>query len=422
MPPIAALRGTRDILPAESSAWQWILETHRRVAESFGYRWIDTPVIEPTELFERGVGTGTDVVEKEMFSFVDRGGREVTLRPEGTAGVVRAVLSSRLDQEQRPVRVHYAGPFFRNERPQAGVQRQFTQVGTECIGERSPVLDAEVIELAWRFFAALGLRGIRLQINSLGNQEDRLRYRDALVAYYTPLRDQLCDDCRRRLASNPLRLLDCKRDRRFVADAPLLPDFLSAASQEHFSAVVQALRDAAVPAQANPRLVRGLDYYTDTAFELWHDSLHGSQNALGGGGRYDGLAEVLGFSPAPGIGYALGVERIQLALAAESALPAPAPACDAVVLPVSSGQAAEALQLARLLRDGGVRVVVDSADRKLDRRLRTADRLGARAAVIVGEDEVRAGTAILRDLQEHAQVPVPRGELAARIAALVRPA
>src|SRR5437588_533569 len=204
MPPIAALRGTRDILPPESSAWQWLLDTHRRVAQAHGYRYADTPIIEPTELFERGVGTGTDVVEKEMFSFVDRGGRQVTLRPEGTAGMVRAVLSTRLDQEVRPVRVHYAGAFFRNERPQAGVQRQFTQLGVECIGERAPELDAEVIELAWRFFDALQLRGVHVQVNSLGDVEDRSRYRVALVSYYEPHRDELCDDCRC-WTSRPLR-------------------------------------------------------------------------------------------------------------------------------------------------------------------------------------------------------------------------
>ena len=413
MPPIAALRGTRDILPPESSAWQWLLETHRRCAEAHGYRYADTPVIEATELFERGVGTGTDVVEKEMFSFVDRGGRQVTLRPEGTAGVVRAVLAGRLDQEARPARLHYAGPFFRNERPQTGVQRQFTQVGVECIGERAPQLDAEVIELAWRFFEALRLPGVHVQVNSLGDTEDRARYRTALVAYYEPLRDQLCDDCRRRLYTNPLRLLDCKRDRRFVDAAPLIGDYLSKQSGDHFDAVQAALRRAAVPATVNPRLVRGLDYYTDTAFEFWHEALEGSQNALGGGGRYDGLAEVLGFPAAPGIGYALGVERILIAARAAGAVPDDPGVCDAVVAGLDVESSERAAELARGLREAGLRAVVDWSERRLDRRLRSAAKLGARALLLIGPDELRDGTVVVRNLATREQQRVP-AESAAR--------
>src|SRR5579864_7108863 len=246
MPEIAAPRGTRDILPDEFAARRWLLDAHSAVAESFGYRGIETPVIEATELFSRGVGTETDIVEKQMFTFEDRGGRSLTLRPEGTAGTLRAVLGAHLDQEVRPVRLHYAGPFFRAERPQAGRQHQFTQVGIECIGERSAALDAEIIEVAWRFYEALGITGIHLQLNSLGNAEDRIRYRAALVEYYTPFESSLDDDCRRRLHTNPLRLLDCKRDQALVERAPRLWDSLEPESREHLTAVMRDLEAAGI--------------------------------------------------------------------------------------------------------------------------------------------------------------------------------
>jgi len=419
MPPIAALRGMRDVLPAESTAWRWLLDTHRRVAEAHGYRSIDTPILEPTELFERGVGSGTDVVEKEMFTFVDRGGRSVTLRPEGTASVVRAVLTPRLDQELRPLRLHYQGPFFRNEKPQTGVQRQFTQVGIECIGERRPDLDAEVIETGWRFFEALGIGRVQLQVNSLGSVADRARYRDALVAYYEPLRDQLCDDCKRRLSTNPLRLLDCKRDRRFVADAPLIWDHLSGESRDYFTAVLARLEAAGIESVSNPRLVRGLDYYADTAFEFWHESLQGSQNALGGGGRYDGLAELLDLPPEPGIGYALGAERILIAARAEGVAPSPEAVCDAVAISVGEAAADAIAQVARELRRAGLRVIVDTTERRLDRKLRHTDRLGARAGVIIGDDELAAHSAVVRDLSRRSQQSVPRALLADAVLSLV---
>ncbi|MBV8445353.1 MAG: histidine--tRNA ligase, partial [Candidatus Dormibacteraeota bacterium] len=232
MPEIASPRGTRDILPADQAAYRWVLDTHSRVAELHAYRPVETPIIEATELFTRAVGSDTDIVEKQMFTFDDRGGRSLTLRPEGTAGVTRAALAARLDQELRPLRLHYAGPMFRAERPQAGRQHQFTQLGIECIGERSASVDAEVVEIAWRFFAALGLHGVQLQVNSLGSPEDRARYREALVAYYEPLRDRLCDDCQRRLDTNPLRLLDCKRDAQFAESAPKIAASLSRESTE----------------------------------------------------------------------------------------------------------------------------------------------------------------------------------------------
>jgi len=411
MAEIAAPRGTRDILPDEFAARRWLLDTHRTVAESFGYRSIETPVFEATELFSRGVGAETDIVEKQMFTFDDRGGRSLTLRPEGTAGALRAVLGAHLDQSVRPVRVQYEGPFFRAERPQAGRQHQFTQVGIECIGERSAGLDAEIIEVAWRFFEALGIRDIRLQVNSLGSTEDRARYRAALLAYYTPLEASLCDDCRRRLHTNPLRLLDCKRDIALVERAPLLWDSLDASSREHFTAVVRDLEAAGIDAIRNDRIVRGLDYYGDTVFELWHDTLQGAQSSLGGGGRYDGLAELIGFPATPATGYALGVERILMVARALGTVPAAAPAVAALVCSVEPAQAEDAASAARALRGRGVRTVLDVTERRLDRKLRAAGRIGARVAVIIGENEQTEASAMVRDLDERSQQTVPLAEL-----------
>ena len=411
MPAITRPRGTNDLLPAEAPLRQWVLDTHARVAAAHGYEPIDTPVFEATELYERGTGAGTDVVEKEMFSFTDRGGRGLTLRPEGTPGVLRAVLAAHLDQERRPVRVHYAGPMFRYARPQAGRYHEFWQLGIEAIGERSPALDAEVIEVAWRFYEALGISGLSLQLNTLGDVDDRLRYRAALVEYYTPLRNRLCEDCQRRLEVNPLRLLDCKRDAGLVAGAPQIGPSLSSESQGFFSQVTDLLTAAAIPFSLNPRLVRGLDYYAHTTFELWHESLQGAQNAVGGGGRYDGLAEVLGFPPVPGSGYALGVERT-MAVCREQGL-GPAPRRDrVVVLGVSRTDASTAAGVARRLRAAGIAAVLDASDRRLDRRLASAARQGARAVVLVGAEEAAAGSATWKDLDTGRQDTAPVAEVA----------
>jgi histidyl-tRNA synthetase len=417
VPPLGAPRGTHDLLPDSATAWRWLHGVHAEAAELHGYRLVDTPVFEQTELFERGVGTGTDVVDKEMYTFIDRGGRSLTLRPEGTAGVLRAVLQANLLEEARPVRTHYAGPMFRYDRPQKGRYRQFHQVGIEAIGERSPELDVEVIEVGWRFLQALGLTGVVLQVNSLGDHDDRLRYREALLAYYRPLADRLCDDCRRRLEINPLRLLDCKRDESLRDAAPVITDSFGASSAAYFAAVLGGLGAAGVAAELNPRLVRGLDYYAHTAFEYWHSSLQGAQNSLGGGGRYDGLAETLGFPATPGIGYAFGVERLLLVAAEQGSAPAPQPACDVVVCSLGPAEAQPAAQLARVLRAAGVRTVLDASDRKLDRKLRNADRLGARVCVIVGEDEVREGAAMVRDLGTRTQERHPAAGIVGAVTA-----
>jgi histidyl-tRNA synthetase len=411
MTAIAAPRGTKDVLPADSTAWKWLLEAHREVAESFGYRYTETPIYEHTELFARAVGTDTDIVEKQMFTFEDRGGRSLALRPEGTAGVMRAVLGARIDQAINPVRVHYQGPMFRAERPQAGRQHQFTQLGIECIGARSPQLDVETIELAWRFFQRLNITGVHLQVNSLGSPEDRRRYRAALVAYYEPFRERLDDDCKRRLTTNPLRLLDCKADADLVADAPIAWDSLDEASRESFRDVQSGLAAAGIEATVNPRLVRGLDYYTDTVFEFWHEHLHGAQNALGGGGRYDGLATVLGLPDTPATGYALGVERILLIARELGVAPEAGPVADVLVCSIEPPQAGSAAQAARLIRRAGISAVLDVSDRRLDKKLRAADKLGVKVAVIVGEAEVAAASVVVRDLTERSQQTIAEADL-----------
>ena len=419
MPRIAAVKGTHDVLPGEASAWEWLLAEHARVTGLHGYRPVETPVLEHTELFQRGIGTGTDVVDKEMFTFVDRGERSVTLRPEGTAGVLRAVLDAALTQETRPVRVHYAGPMFRYDQPQHGRYRQFAQVGVEAVGDPSPHLDAEVVELAVRFVTALGIEGVTVQLNSLGDADDRARYRSALTDYYTPLADSLCEDCAVRLRVNPLRLLDCKRDRQHVDAAPLLEASLSDESRAHLATVLTDLEAAGIAVVRNHRLVRGLDYYAHTAFELWHPSLRGAQNALGGGGRYDGLAEELGYAATPGVGYALGIERLLIVATEVGSVPSPPPAADVVAIALDGPRAASAAAAARLLRDLGLRVVLDAGERRPGAKLKAASRLGAAACILVGEQEEATGTVGLKDLATGNQISVSLAALPTAVRAIL---
>jgi histidyl-tRNA synthetase len=415
---IAAPRGTQDILLDRSARWEWLLRTHAELASAYGYVLVETPIFEANDLFERGTGAGTDVVEKEMFRFSDKSDRQMALRPEGTPGVLRAVLDAHLTQELTPVRVRYSGPMFRYDRPAKGRYRQFWQVGVEAIGELSPALDAEIIELGWRFYERLGLQGVSLQLNTLGSREDRERYRAALIAYYEPHRERLCEDCKRRLGINPLRLLDCKRDSDLVAGAPRIDDSLSEESRGFFDSVCTIL-DGRIPYTRNERLVRGLDYYAHTTFEFWHESLQGAQNALGGGGRYDGLAEVLGFPATPAIGYALGVDRTML-VCEESGLEPPAAPATVALLALEESVVATVMTHARSLRDAGIRCTVDGTPRRLDRKLRNAERGGAVVAVIVGGDEMRDGTATVRDLRDRSQSTVPAAGLRAAVESTLR--
>jgi histidyl-tRNA synthetase len=385
-------KGTDDILPPDSRRWRRVLRAFDDLAESYGYDLIIYPVFDSTEVFERGVGEGTDVVQKEMYTFQDRGGRSITLRPEATASVVRAYLAS---GSQIPMKLAYSGPMFRYERPQAGRRRQFWQVGVEYLGEDSPQADVEVIELGHRFYNAIGLEGLEVQLNTLGDPASRAAHRQALVSFLEDRRDDLSEDSRRRIATNPLRVLDSKDDQNKLAGAPMPVDFLSSDSVDHYSAVKRGLDEAGVPYVENPQLVRGLDYYTRTVFEYVATGLDAAQNAVGGGGRYDQLAEVLGGRHVPAVGFSLGIDRIVLALGEESPL---ATALDAFVIVADETRRQAAVALVRELRAARLRVDMEPGPRSVKAQFKSADRRRAHSAVVVGE-EWEAGEATIRDLE-----------------------
>jgi len=371
-----------------------------------GYGYAEAPVFEHTDLFARGVGESTDIVAKEMFTFSDRADRSLTLRPEGTAGVLRAVLDGGLHKGQLPVKVRYAGPMFRAERPQAGRYRQFQQVGIEALGLDDPALDAEVVALAAQAYAGLGLSGVRLLLTSLGDPACRPAYRDALTDFLTGL--DLDADTRRRAQLNPLRVLDDKRPevQAQLADAPLMVDALCDACADHLAAVRGALDALGVVHEPAPRLVRGLDYYMRTTFEFVHDGL-GAQSAVGGGGRYDGLSEAIGGPPLPGIGWALGVERTLLALQAEGLTLPAEPGVQVFVVPLGAAAKARAVPLVHGLRAAGLSADLAYGDRGMKGAMKAADRSGAPYAVVLGDRDLAAGTAPLKDLRTGEQVPVP---------------
>jgi histidyl-tRNA synthetase len=408
-----APKGTYDVLPG--SGFLGVCEGLLAPAVLAGYAYVEAPVFEDTELFARGVGASTDVVTKEMFTFTDRGDRSLTLRPEGTAGVVRAVLQHGLHHGQLPVKLRYAGPMFRAERPQAGRFRQFQQVGVEALGLTDPALDAEVVALAWEGYQRLGLSQVRLQLTSLGDPACRPAYREELSAFLAGL--DLDDSTRERAVLNPLRVLDDKRPdvQAQLAGAPLMPDRLCDDCAAHHAAVVEGLAALGVPWEPAPRLVRGLDYYMRTTFEFVHDGL-GAQSAVGGGGRYDGLSESIGGPHLPGIGWALGIERTLLALAAEGlALPGEA-GLTAFVVPLGAAAKAWAVTTVGALRRQGVAADLAYGDRGLKGAMKAADRSGARWAVVVGDRDLEAGVAQLKDLKSGEQTAVPLDALLEKLA------
>jgi histidyl-tRNA synthetase len=376
-----------------------------------GYQRIDTPIFEATELFVRTAGETSDVVTKEMYTFMDRGGRSMTLRPEGTAPVVRAYFDAGMHNGPQPVRLYYLGPFFRYDRPQAGRFRQFHQFGVEAIGDSSPGLDVEVVALGWRWYGSLGLHGVSLQVNSIGDAECRPRYRDALRRYFQPYLDSLPVDDRTRFERNPLRLLDSKdpQSMALLGAAPSSLDFLCADCRQAFSLVKAGLDREGVPFTVNPRLVRGLDYYTRTTFEYWHESLSGAQNSLGGGGRYDGLAEDLGYKPTPAVGFALGLDRTAGILQSQAAAPA------IYTIAVEPVALAGMKELARLFRDRGLAVIADVSEAQLDVKLKRADRVHAALALLVGLPEDGAEAVSVRDMKARTQERVRRSELYDRV-------
>jgi histidyl-tRNA synthetase len=405
------VRGTRDFLPEDMRPCRAVIETAREAAECYGYQEMATPIFEFTEVFKRTLGETSDIVTKEMYSFAMREGEEITLRPENTAGVVRAMLSNGLTQSL-PLKFFYAGPMFRHERPQKGRYRQFHQIGVELLGIAEPLGDVEVIALGARILKRLGItEGVTLELNTLGDPESRNAYRSALVEYFSDHREHLSDDSRARLERNPLRILDSKDegDRRLVAEAPMFGDHLNAESEDFFAAVRAGLEAIGIAYRLNPRLVRGLDYYTHTAFEFTSTDL-GAQSAVIAGGRYDGLVEMMGGPAIPGVGWAAGIERLAMLTSN-----LPAPARPLAVIPVGQEPEAVALALAERLRDQGHAVELIFSG-NLKKRLRRADRIAARWAIILGESELESSAATLRDLDSGVQEQVALDALGKRLA------
>lgn len=414
MSTFAAPKGVPDYVPPASAGFVAVRDGLLAAARRAGYGDIELPIFEDTALFARGVGESTDVVSKEMYTFADRGDRSVTLRPEGTAGVVRAVIEHGLDRGRLPVKLCYSGPFFRYERPQAGRYRQLQQVGLEAIGVDDPALDAEVIAVADAGFRSLGLDGFRLEITSLGDDTCRPAYRELLQQFLFGL--DLDEETRRRAQINPLRVLDDKRPqvREMTAAAPLMLDHLSDAAKQHFDIVLAHLDALGVPYVINPRMVRGLDYYTKTTFEFVHDGL-GAQSGIGGGGRYDGLMSQLGGQDLSGIGFGLGVDRTLLALAAEGKTVGASTRCDVFGVGLSEAAKLRLAVLAGQLRAAGVRVDLAYGDRGLKGAMRAADRSGAVIALVAGDRDLEAGTIGVKNLATGEQVDVPTDGVVAEV-------
>ncbi len=429
---IKAVRGTRDLLPPETETWNFVEGVVRDVFRVYNFSEIRTPVIEDIQLFQRSVGEETDIVSKEMFAWEDRAraasekGQWLALRPENTAGVVRAYIEHKLWERPGLQRFYYIGPQFRRERPQKGRYRQFYQIGAEVIvppaaGSESPAVDAEVLEMLATLLDRLGISGWTLQLNSVGSSVDRLKYNEALRAALKNVVAKMCVDCRRRAETNPLRVLDCKvpEDQPMIESLPRISDYLDQASQSHFDQVKNILSAVGVPFVVNQRLVRGLDYYTRTAFEFTHGAL-GAQNAILGGGRYDGLSESLGGPPAPGIGFAIGEDRLVMTLQ-ESTGVAARPA-DVYIAPMGVGMNVPAAALARELRRQNVVVAVGDESFRLKKSLETASKTGARYALIVGENEVNSQQFALKNLATGEQVSLARGQIASKVQGVIKSA
>jgi histidyl-tRNA synthetase len=416
---INAPKGVPDYVPPASRTFVAVRDKLVAAADRAGYSPIELPIFEDTSLFARGVGESTDVVSKEMYTFADRGDRSVTLRPEGTAGVMRAVIEHGLDRGSLPVKLVYSGPFFRYERPQAGRYRQLQQVGIEAIGSDDPALDAEVIAVGHEAFRSVGLTGYRLELTSLGDAADRPDYRERLQAFLADL--PLDDATRERAALNPLRVLDDKRPdvQAMLTDAPLMLDHLSADSRAHFDEVLAILDRLEVPYVINPRMVRGLDYYTRTTFEFVHPGL-GAQSGMGGGGRYDGLMAELGGQPLSGIGFGLGVDRTVLAAAAEGVTVGDPARCEVYGVPLGEAASRELAVIAGRLRAAGIKVDRSYGGRGLKAAMRSADASGARVALVLGDRDLEQHTVMVKDLVSGDQHAAGLDEVVAAVTAVLR--
>ncbi|MCM3587708.1 histidine--tRNA ligase [Mesobacillus maritimus] len=404
-------RGTQDILPGETEKWQYIENIAREICEKYQYKEIRTPIFEQTELFLRGVGDTTDIVQKEMYSFTDRGGRELTLRPEGTASTVRSFVENKMfGQANQPVKLYYMGPMFRYERPQAGRYRQFVQFGVEALGSNDPAIDAEVISLAMAIYQKLGLTKLKLVINSLGDKESRKAHRDALISHFEPRIGEFCKDCQSRLEKNPMRILDCKadRDHELMKTAPSILDYLNEASTEYFDKVKQYLTSVGIEYEVDPNLVRGLDYYNHTAFEIMSDAEgFGAITTLCGGGRYNGLVEEIGGPETPGIGFALSIERLLAALDAEGIeLPLTAK-IDCYLVSLGENAKDYTVGLLHQLRNAGFSAERDYLDRKIKAQFKAADRYQAKYVAVLGDDELAANKITVKTMEDGGQTELP---------------
>ncbi len=403
-------RGTNDFLPEDTKSWQAVEAMLRQICREFAFEEIRTPIFEDTDLFIRGVGNTTDIVQKEMYTFTDRGERSLTLRPENTASVCRAYLEDKLYGRIQPVKLYYMGPMFRYERPQAGRFRQFHQFGVEVIGTISPYADAEIISLAWEFYNRLGIRNLRLYLNSVGCPNCRPRYREVLQDYFRPHLDQLCPSCQERFERNPLRILDCKSEicQNIGKEAPQIFDNLCDSCADHFEQVKRILATAGVEYMLNPRMVRGLDYYTKTAFEIVVENI-GAQSAVCGGGRYDGLIEELGGEPTPSVGFALGMERIFSALKAQGDDIEVEDDCSVFVISTPDNEETRkaAFALCYDLRRLDIKTELDYDGKSIKAQLKAANRINAEYTVIIGSEELADGQAIVKCMKDGEQIKLP---------------
>lgn len=416
---IQAPRGTYDVLPDQSAKWQEVEQKINDLCRLYQYKEIRTPIFEHTELFQRGVGDTTDIVQKEMYTFQDRGDRSLTLRPEGTASVVRSYVENKLfGMPDQPVKLFYTGPMFRYERPQAGRMRQFVQFGVEAIGSKDPAIDAEVISLAMDLYRSVGLKRLRLVINSLGDTESRVAHKEALVMHFEPRIDEFCGDCQMRLKKNPLRILDCKVDRNhpLMATAPSLADYLNEESQAYFDEVQSYLSSMDIDFVVDPNLVRGLDYYNHTAFEIMSDAEgFGAITTLAGGGRYNGLVEDLGGPESPGIGFAMSIERLLLALEMEKVEIGQSNNLEAYVVAMDESTKKKAFSVVRDLRMNGISADMDFTGRKVKAQMKSADRKGAGFVIVIGETELESGKVALKEMATGEQQEMAFEEIAGTI-------
>ena len=416
---IQAPRGTYDVLPDQSAKWQEIEAKIIELCNLYQYKEIRTPIFEHTELFQRGVGDTTDIVTKEMYTFQDRGDRSLTLRPEGTASVVRSFVENKLfGLPDQPVKLFYTGPMFRYERPQAGRMRQFVQFGVEAIGSKDPAIDAEVISLAMELYRSVGLKRLRLVLNSLGDTESRIAHREALVKHFEPRINEFCSDCQTRLEKNPLRILDCKvdRDHPLMATAPSLADYLNEESQAYFDQVKMYLDELGIEYVIDPNLVRGLDYYNHTAFEIMSDAEgFGAITTLCGGGRYNGLVEDLGGPESPGIGFAMSIERLLLALEMEKVEIGQSQNLEVYVIAMDDASKKKAFGIIKELRSNGISADMDYTGRKLKAQMKSADRKGAAYVIVMGETEMASGQVALKEMATGEQQTVAFAEIAGTI-------